>query len=419
MLHPHSEQLGRRLTHARDLPIAIRVAAYLAVLAGYLFYCYNYVAIDYVRPYLVEQRGVSVPQLAALSVAGNIGVTIGALLWASVVARAGKKRAIVAITTAIGLLAVMQAVAEHFPTVLATRALMTGVLGGYYVVATGLVVALFPPGVRGKLIALNSTMFPGANIMLGLIGGVLGDEGWHLLLWLGAVPLLIAPLLLVLIPRDDRYQAFDDDPSGVPDDRVGSWREMLSPRWVRLTLGCVLLSGIDFNAYQLFFGFVTLYLRQVREMSAAPMGETVALISTGSIVGGLVWAAVADRFGRRSALLGYLLAAVAIMVFLYGDLGIAALRSAGFICGFGLACTSAWGAWFAEMFPPHLQPHGAALFHAGHVLAFGAPLLIAFGTERIGLTTTMAVAPAVYLLGALVWAMLPETLQRGNAVARG
>ena len=406
---------GTHVPHARDLPILMRVVAYVAVLIGYLFYCYNYVALDYVRPYLMEDRGVTIRQLAALSIAGNIGVTVGALLWAGVIARAGRKRAILAITTAIGVLAVLQAVAGYFPAVLATRALMTGVLGGYYVVATGLVVALFPPELRGKLVAVNSTMFPAANIMLGLIGGAFGDAGWYLLLWLGAVPLLVAPLMLVLIPGDRQYLAFDDQEDTGPDRLVGSWREMLSRRWVWLTVGCVVLSGIDFNAYQLFFGFVTIYLRQVREMSALPMGETVAVISSGSIVGGLIWAAISDRFGRRSALAGYVLAAAAIVVFLYGNLGVAALRVAGFVCGFGLACTSAWGAWFAEMFPPHLQPHGAALFHAGHVLAFGAPLLVAMGTERIGLTTTMAVAPAIYLLGALVWAMLPETLHRDKA----
>ena len=31
-----------------------RVAAYLAILVGYFFYCYNFVIIDYVRPYIVD-----------------------------------------------------------------------------------------------------------------------------------------------------------------------------------------------------------------------------------------------------------------------------------------------------------------------------------------------------------------------------
>ena len=52
---------------------------------------------------------------------------------------------------------------------------------------------------------------------------------------------------------------------------------MLSPQWRRRTIGCVVLSGIDFNAYQLFFSFVTLYAKSVRHASAETMGATVAL----------------------------------------------------------------------------------------------------------------------------------------------
>ncbi len=32
--------------HARDIPLGWRVAAYLAMLCGYLFYCYNFLLLD-------------------------------------------------------------------------------------------------------------------------------------------------------------------------------------------------------------------------------------------------------------------------------------------------------------------------------------------------------------------------------------
>ena len=398
------------MIHARDLPLRLRIAAYVAVLLGYLFYCYNFNVFDYVRPYLLSDLGFTLAQTANMSVLQNVGVTLGAVVWAGVVARAGRRRSAAMIALAMGLTAGLQALAHGYPAWLGARFLVTTTLAGFYVVATGIVVALFPPQVRGKLIALNSALFPSSNILLGLLGGALGDAHWQWLLWLGAAPLLLAPALYLLIPDDRRFAGHDDDDAA--GEAPGQWREMLTPPWRWLTIGCVVLSGIDFNAYQLFLGFVTVYLKQVQAMPAAAMGETVALISTGSLIGNFIWAALSDRFGRRSTLVGYLVSGIAILVFLYGGLGLAALRATGFVYGFGLSCTAAWGAWFAEMFPPRLRPHGASLFHAGHVLAFGAPLFAAYASAAYGLATAMAAASVLYIAGAVVWALLPETVRR-------
>ena len=155
------------------------------------------------------------------------------------------------------------------------------------------------------------------------------------------------------------------------------------------------------------------------EFSAADVGYTAAMIGGGSLVGGFGWAALSDRLGRRSAASGYLLCAAAIVVFLFIPLGFAARGVVGAAFGVGLSCTSAWGVWFAEIFPNRLRPHGAALFHAGHIIAFGAPIFVTFATARYGLTATMATAAIVYVVGFALWLTLPETLSSSAArVAR-
>ena len=80
--------------------------------------------------------------------------------------------------------------------------------------------------------------------------------------------------------------------------------------------------------------------------------------------------------------------------------------------GIGLSCTSSWGVWFAELFPEHLRPYGASLFHAGHAIAMGAPVFFAFASPALGLRWTMASAVPIYFVGAALWLALPETLGR-------
>ena len=260
------------------------------------------------------------------------------------------------------------------------------------------------------MIALNSAMYALSNIAVGTMGAGLGDAHWRVLLWVAVIPLPLAGVLWLAIPSDRRYRAYDA--GEVATTASGSWREMLSPQWRWRTIGCVLLSGIDFNAYQLFFSFVTLYTKSVRHASAETMGATVALISTGSLIGGFAWALASDRWGRRMPLTGYILSAAAILVFLRPTASPTLLSIAGFVFGVGLSCTACWGAWFAEMFPVRLQPYGASLFHAGHVLALASPLIAAFAAGGLGLSVAMSLAALVYLAGAAVWFALPETLPR-------
>lgn len=384
------------------------IAAYLVILIGYFLYCYNFNVVDYVRPYLVSNYRFSIVETTNLSIAQNIGVTIGAFSWAALVVRFGHRAAAVAIMIGMGLVASLIALSTGFAEWLVLRGLLAGTLGGFYVVTTAVVVAIFPTHLRGRLIAVTAATYPVSNIVLGALGASLGDSRWHWLLWIATASLVLAPFAFI-IPKSTESHAPAPDELEVTS---GGWLEMISARWRWRTLGCICLSGIDFIAYGLAAAFMTLYLREVRAVDAVGVGLMVSLLSMGSLVGTFTWAWVSDRFGRRKAALGYVIAAAALLVLLFTGLTMTALIA---LFGFGLACNSAWGAWFAELFPDHLRPYGAALFHGGHIVAMLGPLFVNLFTPRYGLVPTMVAAAPVYLIGALVWFLLPETLRREEA----
>jgi MFS family permease len=380
-------------------------ATFFVVLIGNLFYCYNFNVVDYIRPYLVERYAFSLADTANLTVAQNIGVTVGAFAWAAIVGKIGYRSATVAIFFSMGAIALLFPFFSSYPAWLMLRGLLSATLGGFYVVTTAVIVAQFRVDLRARLIALTSTTYPLSNILLGLIGGRAGDDNWVLLLWIAAAPLLLAPLAFV-IPADRKCE------EEVAAEKSASWGEMLAPRWRWRTLGCTFLAGLDFIAYGLAAGFLTTYLKAVRHMDASWIGFTVALMSVGSILGALFWAWLSDRRGRRWGALGYLTAAAALIPLLFVSTSLPALTFIVIAFGFGLACNSAWGAWYAELFPDHLRSHGAALFHAGHIIAMAGPIFVTIFTERLGLVLTMATAAPVYVAGAILWLNLPETLER-------
>ncbi len=262
-------------------------------------------------------------------------------------------------------------------------------------------------------------MFSLAEIVLGGLGALFGDAGWLLLIVVGGVPpLLVAVLIRTVVPDDREMIGYGEerDDASVPE-QAGSWAEMLSARWRRYTLSCVIMAGTNFTGYQLFSEFVTLYLRQERGFGATEIGLAFSLIGVGSLAGGFFWAWISDRFGRRVPSIGFFGAALAIVGFLAVPHLPGLIKALGFVYGFCLSCTYPWGIWFTEIFPTRLRSYAAALLHGGHILSIVAPLIIAIMAARYGITAGMATAPLMFLAGALIWRTLPETVGRTSSAS--
>ena len=114
--------------------------------------------------------------------------------------------------------------------------------------------------------------------------------------------------------------------------------------------------------------------------------------------------------GRRFNAIGFVLTAIFIGLYLLAPSSVVLLGVLGFAYGAALACTYSWVVYFSEIFPVHLRPMGAALFHGGRIISFFAPALVALIAESYGLTAGMALAPVAFIVGAVLWYRLPETL---------
>lgn len=413
--------------HMSEVPIAQRIAAYLAILVGYFFYCYNFVIIDYVRPYIVEAYdGISLADTAQFYTWQSVGALIGALSCAWVASNFGKKSTLIVITALNGGATILNMMFTDY-TMWALMRFIIGIsLGGYFTVAVSLMIGLFTPTVRGKLTAFASSMFSVALMVMGAYAAFITsiDAPWQSLMWVGGIPPLVAAAIMIFIlPNDKKIIAYGEESENdaVNNDtpvKKGTWGEMLSKPYRTITITCLLLAGLNFYGYQFFSGFVTTYLRDVRQFDGATIGMIFSISAFGSLFGAWIWGAVADKYGRKVNAFGFILAGIMVSIFfiapsdvMIGSLNMLALL--GLIYNFGLSASAVWGGYFSELFPAHLRSYGAALFHGGRIIGMWAPMVLVFIQERSSLETAMWGSPIIWILAGLLWLSLPETLKDG------
>lgn len=413
--------------HMSEVPMIQRVAAYLAILVGYFFYCYNFVIIDYVRPYIVEAYdGISLSDTAQFYTWQSVGALIGALSCAWFAGRFGKKYTLITITALNGGATIVNMMFTDYATWAAMRFIIGLSLGGYFTVAVSLMIGLFTPTVRGKLTAFASSMFSVALMVMGAYAAFISsiDAPWESLMWVGGIPPLAAAFAIVFVlPSDKNVIAYGEEDSSANTGqntpaKKGSWGEMLSKPYRLLTITCLLLAGLNFYGFQFFSGFVTTYLKEVRQFDGATIGVIFSISAFGSLFGAWVWGAVADKFGRKVNAFGFILAGIMASIFFIApsDLMIGSLNMLailGLIYNFGLSSSAVWGGYFSELFPAHLRSYGAALFHGGRIIGMWAPMVLIFIKERTDLQTAMWGSPIVWIMAGLLWLSLPETLKGG------
>lgn len=200
--------------HMSEVPMIQRVAAYLAILVGYFFYCYNFVIIDYVRPYIVDAYdGINLADTAQFYTWQSVGALIGALSCAWVASNFGKKSTLIVITALNGGATIINMMFTDYAMWAAMRFIIGISLGGYFTVAVSLMIGLFTPTVRGKLTAFASSMFSVALMAMGAYAAFISsiDAPWQSLMWVGGIPPLAAAVVMIFIlPSDKKVIAYGE-----------------------------------------------------------------------------------------------------------------------------------------------------------------------------------------------------------------
>lgn len=170
---------------------------------------YDLAALSYIAPALMEQWGLSKPQLGQALSAALFGLAGGALLGGPLADRLGRKPAVIASTLLFDVGSLLTAAADSLNALTIYR-LFTGIGLGAALPNTITLLSEYSPARRRAL--LVSAMLCGFPLGAGTgglcAGWLIPSYGWRAPLWLGGVfPLLLALALYRWLPESVRYLA--------------------------------------------------------------------------------------------------------------------------------------------------------------------------------------------------------------------
>jgi AAHS family 4-hydroxybenzoate transporter-like MFS transporter len=184
-------------------------------------------AIGFVAPALVQRLHIARTALGPVFSSGLLGIMIGALIFGPLADRVGRKPVLVFSALMFGVCSLLTATAGSLQTLLIFR-LVTGLgLGGAMPNAVALTSEYMPKRLRATAVMILFFGFSmGAAVGGFVAAGMIERFGWQSVFLVGgALPCVIAVLLLALLPESIRFLVL----KGGQEDRVARYLSKIAP----------------------------------------------------------------------------------------------------------------------------------------------------------------------------------------------
>jgi AAHS family 4-hydroxybenzoate transporter-like MFS transporter len=368
--------------NARLRPFHFRVVALCAALI--FFDGFDLQAISYAAPAVAKVLGFTRPQLGPVFSAGLLGLTLGALLFGYLGDRLGRKNVFIACGVMFGLASFGTTTADSLTSLLVWRVVAGLALGGATPLSITIATDTCPRRVRATLTMIMYTGFTLGGVFGGFVYAKVGGWGWEWVFYIGgAIPILMAPLLMLALPESIDYLVLKraaparirrllashapgrsweaqryvtNSPAGGGFQVAALFTEGRAPR-------TLLLWSIFFTSLVALFFFTTWLptLLNGNGLSPERIVSIVFAVQMGGLVGSLILARVIVTVSPFVTICaGYLLAAVAMFgLSRIGGAAYPVLFGVSFVVGLFLVGTqNGLNAMSAQLYPASIRSTG-------------------------------------------------------------
>ena len=304
-------------------------------------------------PLIISDLKLSLVDAGLLASATMIGTLIGGILFGWIAENYGRKKAAVWGLLEFGIFTAVVYWVDSWSQLMVLRFLQGIGIGGLWGPIVALIADHWKPKYRARAAGFMLSTFALGGILAAIMGRfMLGTVGWRWIFLLTGTAVIAAILFQVLVPADPKPA------KGVKKESV-SLKALFEGRLTKITILATLAAACQMGGFWGVASWVPTYLVKVRGLSIDYMAYFSLVIYAGAFVGYYLYAYIADKIGRRKALLIAFLADTLIVplyviipdaIFLFWMGPVMGLSFGGI---FGL-----FGAYFAELFPQNLRAMG-------------------------------------------------------------
>jgi MFS family permease len=352
--------------------------------------------------------------LASLTLAAS---ALGGVLFGVLADRVGRTRALMASILVYSLFTFACGLAQDVVQLAVFRVLLGLGMGGEWATGAALVAETWPARHRGKALGvMQSAWAVGYAVAAAVTALLLPRFGWRAVFFVGVVPALVTLWIRRSVPESEVWR----EARTARGSR--SWQDLgalARPPLLRHVLVALAVSAATMFGWWGLFTWIPSFLGS----SAAEGGAGLSIVRTsawvvvmqlGMWLGYVTFGVIADRFGRRSSYVGYLLVAAALVpVYAAARDPLLLLVLGPPVAFFGTGYFVGFGVITAELFPTAIRATAQGLtYNAGRLASAVAPWAVGALAGRHGLGVAFNLVAVAFLAAALLALLLPETKGR-------
>ncbi|OBK46801.1 MFS transporter [Mycobacterium sp. 1081908.1] len=346
-------------------------------------------------------------------------------IWGPIADRFGRTKVLAATILTFAIFTGLSAAAQNVWELAIFRFIAGVGIGGEWALA-GTYVAEAWPEDRRKMGAgyLQTGYYAGFFLAAALNYTVGVHFGWRAMFLTGAVPIVVAILILTRVKETEKWEKLEAQ----PPVRVNPLREILGARYRRRTwVACALLTIaiVGLWAGAVYEPTAVIQLAQHAGFDKAGATRTASwatgLLSIGTILGCLVVPLLSERIGRRKTLAIYF-AGMAVSIIgsfgwaFYMPHGLAPFIAWLFVLGFFGGNFAIFSLWLPEQFETRVRATAFAFCTSfGRFVGAGVNFLLGAAVLHLHtLGLPVALTAVAFVIGLFVIPLAPET--RGEAL---
>ena len=362
-------------------------------------------------PNLTADLGISVGQAGLLATAGWIGIGVSGIAMGWFADNFGRRRALIGSLLTFGVATALFGLLPASYSVLLLLRLIAGVgLGGVWAILSAYVAETWPAHQRGRVTLYVLSAYPVGAALAAFVGGILLPDWRMLFIVFGVGALFPAVYAFLFIPESPQWKSEQERTSaGTAGPAHVSVAEIFREPLLRQTVVGTVAATLALFAYIGLLTWLPTFLVNERGLTAATAAQYLIVFNAGVFLSYFIFGWVADKMGKRIALMVSLALAAVLLSFYTFVPAVDVLRWYGGVLGLSLVFAGLMGSYFSEIYPVRVRTTGAGFcFNVGRLIASLSPLVLAGAVGAVGYAGALLIAAALFALAAASLTFMPK-----------